>query len=199
MFIRAVLHIGAVAIGLVGFAQASFGQLYTSPTVNNLQNLYQPPNINSYQASLTTQRLNTAYGGTRSAGLFSNLPSVGGASTRLNLGLGGSSRSSKPFAGVSSAPTVSPYLNLFRTDLNSGGNFNYSTLVQPQLQQLQTNTQLERQTIQNNRRLTSIAAQADFNPQGSKDQFPTGHQTVFNYMGHYFPAAQVRQKRTPGR
>jgi hypothetical protein len=124
-------------------------------------------------------------------------PNAAGASgPRLSTGLGASGRSSKPFAGVSSAPTVSPYLNLFRTDLNGGGNFNYSTLVQPQLQQLQTNSQLERQTIQNNRRLTAIAAQADFNPQGAKDVFPTGHQTVFNYMGHYFPAGGVRQKRT---
>jgi hypothetical protein len=195
MFKQAVFHVSAIAIGLLGSGQLAMAQLYGAPTVSSMQGLYQPPNINSNNANLTSQRLNAAYGGTRSARIYSNLPGVGVNATRLALGVGGSGRASKPFSGVSSAPTVSPYLNLFRTDLNSGGNFNYSTLVQPQLQQLQTNSQLERQNIQNNRRLTSIAAQADFNPQGSKDQFPTGHQTVFNYMGHYFPAAQVRQKR----
>jgi hypothetical protein len=199
MFKRSFLQFGAIAISLLGFGQSAMAQLYGAPTVSSLQGLYQPPNINSYQANITSQRLNSAYGGTRSARIYSNLPGVGVGATRLALGLGESGRASKPFTGVGSAPTVSPYLNLFRTDLNSGGNFNYSTLVQPQLQQLQTNSQLERQTIQNNRRLTAIAAQSDYNPQGSKDQFPTGHQTVFNYMGHYFPAAQVRQKRTPGR
>ena len=91
---------------------------------------------------------------------------------------------------------MSPYLNLFRTDLQGGGNFNYSTLVQPQLQQQQLNQQMERQNSQTNRRLQSIAAQSDYNAQGSKDQYPTGHQTVFNYMGHYYQPAQVKQKRT---
>ena len=179
-------------------ARLPSAQLYSSPTVSNLQNLYQTPTIANQQANLTTQRLNAGYG-LRSANLYSNLPGVGNSVNRLGLGLGGTGRGSKPFSGINSAPTVSPYLNLFRTDLNGGSNYNYSTLVQPQLQQQQINQQLERQTIQNNRRLTSIAAQADFNPQGAKDQFPTGHQTVFNYWGHYFPAAQVRQKRTPGR
>ena len=115
--------------------------------------------------------------------------------SRLNTGYGSSTSSRKPFSSYSAQPTVSPYLNLFRTDLNGGGNFNYSTLVQPQLQQQQMNQQLERQNSQTNRRLQSLAAQADYNPQGSKDQYPTGHQTVFNYMGHYYQPAQVKQKR----
>ena len=117
------------------------------------------------------------------------------AAGRIGLGLGGSSRSSKPFSSYSSQPTVSPYLNLFRTDLNGGGNFNYSTLVQPQLQQQQLNQQLERQNLQTNRRLQAIAAQSDFNPEGSKDEYPTGHQTVFQYMGHYFPVARPHPKQ----
>jgi hypothetical protein len=79
--------------------------------------------------------------------------------------------------------------------LNGGSNFNYSTLVQPQLQQQQLNQQLERQNLQTNRRLQAIAAQADFNPEGSKDEYPTGHQTVFQYMGHYYPVARPHPKR----
>jgi hypothetical protein len=198
MFQRAFFVSGTLVIALLGFCQAAVAQLYGAPTVSSLQGLYATPTISSFQTNLTTQRLNAGYG-LRSANQYSNLPGVGNSTSRLGLGLGSAGRASKPFTGISSAPTVSPYLNLFRTDLNGGGNFNYSTLVQPQLQQQQVNQQLERQTLQNNRRLTSIAAQADFNPQGAKDQYPTGHQTVFNYWGHYFPAAQVRQKRTPGR
>jgi hypothetical protein len=121
-------------------------------------------------------------------------PSMYGGS-RVGLGANSTIRGSKPFSSVQSQPTVSPYLNLFRTDLSTGGNFNYSTLVQPQLQQQQLNQQLERQALQTNRRLQAIAAQPDFNPAGSKDEYPTGHQTVFSYTGHYFPQAQVRQKR----
>ena len=86
---------------------------------------------------------------------------------------------------------------MFRTDLAGGGNFNYSTLVEPQLQQQQVNQQLQRAAVQQNRRLTSIAAQSDYNPEGAKDQYPTGHQTVFNYLGHYYSTPQARQK--PGR
>ncbi|MFO0789294.1 MAG: hypothetical protein U0805_07550 [Pirellulales bacterium] len=102
---------------------------------------------------------------------------------------------SKPFSAYQSQPTVSPYLNLFRNDLNGNSSLNYSTLVRPQLQQQQTNDQLERQNLQNARRLQSIAAQPKSNPQGSKDQYPTGHQTVFNYMGHYYNMPPARQKR----
>ena len=100
-----------------------------------------------------------------------------------------------PFRRINQHPTVSPYLNLFRTDLNGGSNFNYSTLVQPQLQQQQLNQQQQRQNYQTNRRLISIAAQADFNPQGSKDTAPTGHQTVFQYTGRYFSLPMQRQKK----
>ena len=102
----------------------------------------------------------------------------------------------KPFSSYNSQPTVSPYLNLFRNDLGTGGtNLNYSTLVEPQLRQQQVNQQLQRQDVQANRRLQSIAAQSDYNPEGAKDQYPTGHQTAFNYMGHYYPAVQPNQKR----
>jgi hypothetical protein len=45
------------------------------------------------------------------------------------------------------------------------------------------------------RRLQSIAAQSDFNPSGSTAQPPTGHQTVFQYYGHYYPAMQQRGRR----
>ena len=100
----------------------------------------------------------------------------------------------KPFASVSSAPTVSPYLNLFREDLNGTGDLNYQTLVRPQLQQLATNQSFQRQNNELAQRVQSISAQGAFqNPAGSESQYPTGHQTLFNYHGRYYPGLQQRR------
>ena len=55
------------------------------------------------------------------------------------------SRVRSRFRPVSSSPTVSPYLNLFREDFDGGGDFNYQTLVRPQFQQMATNQQFQRQ------------------------------------------------------
>jgi hypothetical protein len=112
---------------------------------------------------------------------------------RIGLGVGGSP-ASKPFTGYDPGPTVSPYLNLFREDFDGNSDFNYTTLVRPQLQQQQINQQVQRQNLELNRRLQSVAAQSDFNPEGSKAQYPTGHQTVFGYYGHYYPAMNARRR-----
>ena len=59
---------------------------------------------------------------------------------RIGLGLDTSFSGTKPFSGFSQGPTVSPYLNLFRTDANGSVNpLNYNTLVEPQLRQQQLN------------------------------------------------------------
>jgi hypothetical protein len=121
----------------------------------------------------------------------SAMPSAG----RIGLGLGQSYSGSKPFTGFSQGPAVSPYLNLFRNDQNGFQGFNYSTLVQPELQQQQFNQRLQQENQQTTRRLQAISAQADYNVQGAKDQFPTGHQTVFQYTGHYFPQQRPHQKK----
>jgi hypothetical protein len=136
-------------------------------------------------------RLDSGYGGIRPPSQ-SRLSAAANPGGRIGLGTG-SSLARKPFSSYAAAPTVSPYLNLFREDLRGQSAFNYSTLVRPALQQQQLNQQLQRQSQDLSRRLQSIAAQADFNPQGSKDQYPTGHQTVFMYYGHYFP--QTRPQR----
>jgi hypothetical protein len=99
----------------------------------------------------------------------------------------------KPFAGYTPEPTVSPYLNLFREDLDGSGDLNYNTLVRPQLQQQQFNQQMQRQSLDLAKRLQSMAAQSDFNPEGSKSQYPTGHSTTFMYYGHYYPAPRPRR------
>ena len=118
-------------------------------------------------------------------------PRTGGP--RIGLGVGGSP-AAKPFTGYDPGPTVSPYLNLFREDIEGNDHFNYTSLVRPQLQQLQFNQQVQRQNLELNRRLQAMAAQSDFNPEGSKNQYPTGHQTVFNYYGHYYPAMGARRR-----
>jgi hypothetical protein len=142
------------------------------------------------------------YSGSRFAGIVGQGLYGGGtptgmpsAASRAPSSIGDSTSGSKPFSSYSSPPTVSPYMNLFRVDLNGNNNFNYSTLVRPQLQQQQMNQQLERQNLQNSRRIQSIAAQADYNPQGAKDMYPTGHQTAFSYMGHYYPTTRPHPKR----
>jgi hypothetical protein len=142
-----------------------------------------------------------------SGGLASNAGGMGGYAQQavnqrrfagFGVGVGapviGSGK--KPFSSYAPQPTVSPYLNLFRNDLGaSNGGLNYSTLVQPQLRQQTVNQNVGNQAIQANRRINAIAAQADFNPEGSKDEYPTGHQTVFNYMGHYYQRPAVQPKR----
>ena len=117
-----------------------------------------------------------------------SLPTMdSGGGGRLPFGINSSTSGTKPFSSYSALPTVSPYLNLFRTDAGGAVNqFNYSTLVEPQLRQQQMNQQLQLQNQQNYRRLQQIAAQPNLNPQGSKDLYPTGHQTVYNYMSHYY-------------
>lgn len=142
------------------------------------------------------------YSGSRFAGIVGQGLYGGGtptgmpaAASRAPSSIGTSTSGNKPFSSYSSPPTVSPYMNLFRVDLNGNNNFNYSTLVRPQLQQQQMNQQLERQNLQNSRRIQSIAAQADYNPQGAKDMYPTGHQTAFSYMGHYYPQTRPHAKR----
>jgi type II secretory pathway pseudopilin PulG len=114
---------------------------------------------------------------------------------RIGLGLDTSYSGTKPFSGFSQGPTVSPYLNLFRVDQNGFQGFNYSTLVAPELQQQQFNQRQQQQNTTTTRRLQAISAQADYNVQGSKEEFPTGHQTVFQYFGHYYPQQRPHQKK----
>lgn len=113
--------------------------------------------------------------------------------SRMGLGVG-QSPANKPFNSFSPPPTTSPYLNLFRDDREGGGDLNYNTIVRPMLQQQQVNEQVQRQGIELARRLQSLSAQSDFNPQGSTSQYPTGHQTVFRYYGRFYPTMGARRR-----
>jgi hypothetical protein len=112
-------------------------------------------------------------------------PALAKPGPRLSLQQGGAG--AKPFSNYSPSPTTSPYLNLFRDDFAGESDLNYNTLVRPQIQQQQFNQQVQRQGQEIARRMQSMAAQSDFNPQGDQNQFPTGHQTVFGYYGHFHP------------
>jgi hypothetical protein len=115
----------------------------------------------------------------------------GGSTTRLSMQPSGGG-GAKPFSSFSPSPTTSPYLNLFREDFGGNSDLNYNTLVRPQLQQQAFNQQVQRAGVEMTRRMQSIAAQGAFNPQGDKNQYPTGHQTVFKYYGHFHPNAPYR-------
>jgi hypothetical protein len=126
------------------------------------------------------------------------VPYVGqSTSTRIPSGpVGGApQRSSKPFSSFSPSPTTSPYLNLFREDIEGGGDFNYQTLVRPQLQQQQFNQQIERQNLEISRRLQAYSAQGAFRPEGDRNQIPTGHRSMFLYFSHFHPSAGPRRGR----
>jgi hypothetical protein len=110
------------------------------------------------------------------------------------VGMASPASLSKPFTQISPQPTVSPYMNLFRDDFSGESDLNYQTLVRPMLQQQQFNQQIQQQSTEISRRLQSISAQTNFNPQGSTTQPPTGHPTVFMYYGHFYPQAAQRRR-----
>lgn len=124
-----------------------------------------------------------------------NVPYVGQSTRPTNVGRSLTSPgalSGRPFANFTPSPTVSPYLNLFREDVGGNSDLNYHTLVRPMLQQQQFNQQVQRQELDTQRRLQAIAAQSNFNPRGSQQQFPTGHPTAFMYYSRFYPGLSRR-------
>jgi hypothetical protein len=192
-FFRTTLALVAVAAcSSMSLAQVGDFKPISKPggyAQQELQQIYQQSIGSGYSSdSYVRSSYNSARGNTPSF-RRNNPTSIG---PRIGLGIGGSA-APKPFNSYSPAPTVSPYLNLFREDIEGGGDFNYNTLVRPQLQQQQFNQQVQRQGLELERRLQSFAAQSDFNPQGSTSQLPTGHQTVFRYYGRYYPRMYNRR------
>jgi hypothetical protein len=161
-----------------GFAGSELGNIYRRDVGIG----YNATSVN--RLTLQNQRVHLPYAGAGQASI---------RGPRIGLGTGASA-ASKPFSNYTPPPTVSPYLNLFREERDGSSDFNYQTLVRPLLQQQQFNQQAERQAMELARRLQSMAAQSDFNPEGSTTQFPTGHQSVFMYYGHYYPANNVRRR-----
>lgn len=198
---RQALLMGLVALGYGGLANAQVPvEGYKNPigvksgfTGQALNSLYTRDIGTGY--SVSSLNSNTLQSGKASAPFIRQLAPISGGGPRLDTGIGGGGASSKPFSGYSPSPTTSPYLNLFNEGRGSNNDFAYQTLVKPQLQQQQFNQQAQQQAQNLARRLQQISAQPDYNPEGSKTQYPTGHQTVFQYHGHYYPQSAVRPKR----
>jgi hypothetical protein len=193
------LLLGGLALGIVIYSTPAFAQYYGPSSAvggnasTELNRIYGQASGGNYSvSSLNRFALDS---------VRAQVPNVGQQSTNLRnpsarvATMSSPTRLNKPFSGYSPSPTVSPYLNLFRTDLGGNNDLNYNTLVRPQLQQQQLNAQVQRQNIELSRRVQSIAAQADYNVEGSKDELPTGHQTAFMYTGHYFPQQQAHRPR----
>jgi hypothetical protein len=160
---------------------------------NELRNIYRE-DVGTGFSSQSLNQLSLQFARARVGNVGQASANNGGlTSPRLQSSLGGST--SKPFSSVSSSPTVSPYLNLFREDFDGGGDFNYQTLVRPQFQQMATNQNFQRQNTELSQRVQSISAQGAFqNPAGSQTQYPTGHQTVFGYHGRYYPGMPQQRR-----
>ena len=199
MFQKCILQVICLVIAVSSSAVA-FGQYQYTPfnpytslngfARNQLTQNYQQatstgPSLNQIALRNAQQSMQQSYAPP------TGMPSA----SRIGLGNTTSYSGSKPFSGFSQGPAVSPYLNLFRTDLNGNNAFNYNTLVEPQLRQQQLNQQQQQANTQTSYRLQAISAKADYNVEGSKENYPTGHQTVFQYTGHYFPPQRGYQKK----
>lgn len=181
----------AVALGGSGVA---FGQ-YSSPSTTPYNPYYNGSSSSSSSAAAMNQLALRNAQQLIAQSLQNNSLMNSPPAARIGLGVGDSFSGTKPFSGFSQGPAISPYLNLFRVDQNGFQGFNYSTLVQPQLQQQQVNQQVQRQNMTTNRRIQAIAASEEFNPQGARDVYPTGHQTVFGYYDHFYPQTRSRGKK----
>jgi hypothetical protein len=161
-------------------------------TGTSLQNLYRTDIGTGYSAqSLNNIALENAR---------ARVPNVGQqtlSAPAATIGPGVIDRATKPFTNISSRPTVSPYLNLFNTSRTGNTDFNYQTLVRPQLQQQALNQQLQRQNLDTDRKVQALAARGAYSsPAGSESQYPTGHQTTFMYTDHFYANANPHRKRT---
>lgn len=96
----------------------------------------------------------------------------------------------KPFTGSTSRSTISPYLGLFNNGLLGDEISNYNTIVRPQLRQQRINQRFQQQAQQLNQQFQQAVARPAYNPQGSEQTMATGHRTLFNYTGHFYPTRQ---------
>jgi len=91
-------------------------------------------------------------------------------------------RKSKPFAGFSRGPSVSPYLALSAPRASA---VDFQTIIRPQQQQNRANRRQQHQAAQQHRRLNQMAAKAPFSTTGDANRAPTGHAAVFQSLGSY--------------
>jgi hypothetical protein len=63
------------------------------------------------------------------------------------------------------------------------------------IEQQKVNQQMQAQNQRMQRQLSSIFAQAPYDPQGSEMRAPTGHAAVFMNYGGYYPVSPVPQQQ----
>ena len=85
-------------------------------------------------------------------------------------------------------PTVSPYLNLLRTD--SGGVPNYYGLVRPQLNQQAFDRQISNTARSQNLAIQKLSTVSELRSTG-----PTGTGSVFKNLSHFYPSKQQSFRR----
>ena len=95
------------------------------------------------------------------------------------------SRAPRRYRGVANEPYISPYMNLVRPDGDAA--FNYSTLVQPQLQQMQFNQQQAQENFAFGRQIQQTQAEI-MTPYGLRSTMrPTGGVATRMNYSHYYP------------
>jgi len=101
----------------------------------------------------------------------------GAGQTAPGFGGGTSVPLEKPFGDYSPAPSVSPYINLYRPEGAFGAAGNYYSLVRPMVQQQQLNRQLSR-------RLNQMQSALSTGPRSVGRTGATGGYFM-NYYGFY--------------
>lgn len=117
-------------------------------------------------------------------------PSVGRIRRNMVSGRGRSvgsvaSNQRKPFSGVQRRPTLSPYLGLLRDADDSADLPAYFAFVRPQQEQQRVNQRQNREMQQLNRQVQQLDRRI-INPSGTQTLRPTGHQTLFMNLSHYY-------------
>jgi hypothetical protein len=113
------------------------------------------------------------YGGYSAQATLNQMPRR--APVQPNPQMSSARHQAKPFGTARSEPTVSPYLNLFRDERNSGGIPNYFAYVRPQMDQLEANQTQQRELQQLRGRLQNMPAANTAMPQSYGGPRPAAH------------------------
>ena len=155
-----------------GWAQSATNSSYGSTVVRNLQ------------STNSASRFSTKNIQNRLMNQSVVRPGITGINRKNFLGSSSSvfSQPTKPFAGVSRGPTVSPYLAL--SSLRSSGS-DYQTIIRPQQQKQRENQRAQAFAIRRQHQLNQTAARAPYSATGDANSAPTGHAAVFQSLGSY--------------
>lgn len=114
------------------------------------------------------------------------------ASGRTTTTYAGVQQARKPFQGVSAAPTVSPYLNLFRDEQGSELP-NYYTFVRPQLQQQATNRAQQAELMRLRRQVQTMPLGNQATAMQNAPVSATGHGTRYLNTSHFYRSSNFQR------